>query len=123
MLTMSILALPCPFGNASGKLDVMVSALPAAKPYVFVLGELRQHLEGKRDRLSRDVFEALLDAGTMRFIVVARQVRLPPASRDSAVLRLEAGDGMDGSLQHDLRERTAEDDLNDLEFKVATHLD
>ena len=48
--------------------------------YVFVLEALRQRLEAERDRLSRRVFAELLDAGTMRFLVVTDDMefnRLP----------------------------------------------
>ena len=47
---------------------------------MYVLEELRRCLEGERDRLSRRVFEELLDAGKMRFLVVADDLefkRLP----------------------------------------------
>ena len=50
--------------------------------YVFVLDELRKHLESERDRLSRGVFEALLDAGKMRFIVVADELGFNRLSRE-----------------------------------------
>ena len=42
--------------------------------YVFVLDELRKHLVGERDRLTRGAFETLLDDGTMRFIVFTRDL-------------------------------------------------
>ena len=95
-----------------------------AGSYVFVLDELRKHLQGERDRLSRDVFEALLKAGTMRFIVVADELgfRLPREIQQPS--ESKQANRMDGSpFQRDLLERTAEDDLNDLELKVATYLD
>ena len=107
--------------------DALLEKYPreqVAGNYVFVLDELRKHLEGERDRLSRGVFKALLDAGTMRFIVVAdkfsfrlpREIQQPSDSKQA--------NRMDGSpFQRDLLERTAEDDLNELELKVATYLD
>ena len=93
--------------------------------YVFVLDELRKHLMRERDRLSREVFEALLREGTMRFIVVTddlrfnrlpREIRQPPESRQA-----NRTDG--GPYLRTLFDRTAEDDLNDLENRVATYLD
>ena len=93
--------------------------------YVFVLDELRKHLMRERDRLSRDVFEILLGEGTMRFIVVTddlhfnrlpHEIRQPPESKQA--------NRMDGSpYLHNLFDRTAEDDLNELENQVATYLD
>ena len=93
--------------------------------YVFVLDELRKQLLRERDRLSRDVFETLLRDGTMRFIVVTddlrfnrlpREIRQPPESKQA--------NRTDGSpFLHNLFDRTAEDDLNELENRVATYLD
>jgi len=96
-----------------------------AGSYVFVLDELRRHLEGERDRLSRGVFEELLRAGEMRFIVVTNDLgfnRLPRSTRQP--FGSKQANRMDGSpYQRSLFERTAEDDLNELEHKVATYLD
>ena len=96
-----------------------------AGSYVFVLDELRKCLEGERDRLAQGVFETLLDAGTMRFIVATddmgfnrlpRRIRQPSSSKQ--------GNRTDGTpYQRNLLDRPAEDDLNQLERKVATYLD
>ena len=93
--------------------------------YVFVLGELRKQLERERDRLSRRVFEALLDDGAMRFIVVADDLRCnrPPRKVRQAFSSKQASRTDGGPFLRDLFERTAEDHLNDLEHKVATYLD
>ena len=96
-----------------------------AGSYLFVLDELRKHLEVERDRLSRCVFEALLDSGAMRFIVVADELvfnRLPREIQQPSDSK--QANRMDGSpYRRDLLERTVEDDLNKLEHKVATYLD
>ncbi len=93
--------------------------------YVFVLDELRRHLQDECDRLSRGVFEALLDSGTMRFIVVADELgftRLPREIQQPSDSK--QANRTDGSpYQRNLFELTAEDDLNELEHKVATYLD
>ena len=93
--------------------------------YVFVLGELRKQLERERDRLSRGVFEALLDVGTMRFIVVADDLHYnrPPQTVRQPYSSKQANRTDGGQFQRDLFERTTEDDLNDLEHQVATYLD
>ena len=93
--------------------------------YLFVLEELRKHLEAERDRLSQQVFGELLDAGTMRFIVVTDDLefnRLPPQLESPNTER--QANREDGSqYQRGLFERTGESELNGLENKVATYLD
>ena len=92
--------------------------------YMFVLEELRKRLEAERDRLSRRVFAELLDAGTMRFLVVTDNLefnRLPRAIGTAIKKQANREDG--GQYLLNLFERTNEDDLNGLENKVATYLD
>ena len=92
--------------------------------YVYVLEELRKCLEGERDRLCRRVFEELLDAGTMRFLVVADELdfnRLPREIETARGRQANREDG--GQYLLNLFERTNEDELNGLENKVATYLD
>ena len=108
--------------------DALMEKYPreqVAGNYVFVLDELRKHLTRERDRLSRDVFETLLREGTMRFIVVTDDLRfnrLPHEIRQPAESR--QANRTDGSpYLHNLFDRTAEDDLNELENRVATYLD
>ena len=92
--------------------------------YVFVLEALRQRLEAERDRLSRRVFAELLDAGTMRFLVVTDDMefnRLPQTIDTAMGKQANREDG--GQYLLNLFERTNEDELNGLENKVATYLD
>lgn len=92
--------------------------------YVFILEELRKHLEIERDRLSKKVFEEALDAGTMRFIVVTDDLkfnRLPVTIETKNEKQANREDG--GQYLLNLFERTNEDELNGLENKVATYLD
>ncbi len=92
--------------------------------YVFVLEELRKCLEGERDRLSRRVFEELLDTGKMRFLVVTDDLefnRLPREIETTGGKQANREDG--GQYLLILFERTNEDELNGLENKVATYLD
>ena len=106
---------------------------------VFILEELRKRLEAERDRLSRQVFAGLLDAGTMRFIVVMDDLQPPHGTAGSAAekpainrlpQRIESpaterqANREDGSqYQLSLLERVGEGELNGLENKVATYLD
>ncbi len=95
-----------------------------AANYMFVLERLRQHLQKQRDNLSRRVFAELLDAGTLRFIVVADDLqfnRLPRKIETAKGKQANREDG--GQYLLNLFERTNEDELNGLENKVATYLD
>ena len=95
-----------------------------AANYVFILEELRKKLDAERDRLSRKVFEQLLDSGIMRFLVVTNDLkfnRLPQAISTVNAKQANREDG--GQYQLNLFDRTNEDELNGLENKVATYLD
>ena len=95
-----------------------------AANYLFILEALRRQLEKERDRLSRQVFSALLDAGTMRFLVVADDLRfnrLPQRIETPAARRANREDG--GQYERNLFDLTTEEELNGLENKVATYLD
>ena len=92
--------------------------------YLFILQELRKRLEAERDRLSRRVFGELLEAGAMRFIVVAEDLefnRLPREIEETKEKQANREDG--GQYLLNLFEKTGEDELNGLENKIATYLD
>lgn len=92
--------------------------------YLFVLQELRKRLEAERDRLSQRVFGELLEAGAMRFIVVAEDLefnRLPREIEETKEKQANREDG--GQYLLNLFEKTGEDELNGLENKIATYLD
>ena len=81
--------------------------------FVFVLEELRKRLEKERDRLSQCVFKKLLSAGTMRFLVVTKDLkfnRLPQTIETVEVRQANREDG--GQYQLNLFDRTNEDELN-----------
>ena len=110
--------------QAFGLLRKKHSARTVAENYSYVLGVIRQRLEIERDRLSRRVFEDLLEAGTIRFLVVAEDLdftRLPRSVKTVEAKRANREDGAQYELN--LMERTNEDELNGLENKVATYLD
>ena len=91
--------------------------------YVFILEELRKRLEAERDRLSKRVFEEMLAAGTMRFLVVMDDLalnRLPRTIDTTMGKQANREDG--GQYLLNLFDRTNEDELNGLENKVATYL-
>lgn len=93
--------------------------------FVFVLEEIRKHLEHERDRLAQRVFAELLEAGTMRFMVVMDELglnRLPrKITGKPGQKKANREDG--GQFTLSLFEFMPEDDLNGLENKVATYLD
>ena len=123
-------AMPNPWRGAEAArrvFDALLRKHPRGKVagnYLFVLEELRRQLEKERDRLSRQVFSKLLDAGTMRFIVVADDLtfnRLPQRIETSGARQANREDG--GQYERNLFDLITEDELNGLENKVATYLD
>ncbi|MCY3678146.1 MAG: restriction endonuclease subunit R, partial [Gemmatimonadetes bacterium] len=95
-----------------------------AANHVFVLEELRRHIEKERDRLSQDVFRALLESGRMRFLVVAEDLKFNRLPEQIEVPKAKQANREDGSpYQRNLFDKTTEDDLNQFENKVATYLD
>ncbi|MDE2872851.1 MAG: DEAD/DEAH box helicase family protein [Gemmatimonadota bacterium] len=95
-----------------------------AANHVFVLEALRRRIERERDRLSQEVFRALLESGEMRFLVVAEDLefnRLPEEIEVPPATRANREDG--APYQRNLFDVTTEDDLNQFENKVATYLD
>ena len=124
-------AMPNPWRGAEAAQTVF-EALLARHPreqvhanYMFVLEELRKRLESERDRLSKQVFAELLDAGTARFIVVADDLQCNrlPAQIEAPATERQANREDGAQYQLNLFDRTGEGDLNGLENKVATYLD
>ncbi|MDE0357211.1 MAG: DEAD/DEAH box helicase family protein [Gammaproteobacteria bacterium] len=95
-----------------------------AANHVFVLEELRRHIEKERDRLSQEVFRDLLGSGRMRFLVVAEDLTFNRLPEKIEVPKAKQANREDGSpYQRNLFDITTEDDLNQFENKVATYLD
>ncbi len=92
--------------------------------YVFIVEQLRHLLEKERDRLSKMIFYSLLETDTIRFLVVTEDIglnRLPEEMDDPSGKRANREDG--APYQMRLFEVIPENDLNQLETKVATYLD
>ena len=95
-----------------------------AANHVFVLEELRRRIERERDRLSQEVFRALLESGEMRFLVVAEDLEFNRLPEEIQVPQAKRANREDGApYQRNLFDVTTEDDLNQFENKVATYLD
>ena len=95
-----------------------------AANYLFILEELRKHLEAERDRLCQGVFRQLLESGEMRFIVVAEDLgfnKLPTKIETPLARQANREDGT--PYQASLLQQINETELNSLENKVATCLD
>ena len=124
-------AMPNPWRGAEAARRVFGALLKkypreqVAANFMFVLGRLRERLQAERDRLSRQVFEELLDEGTLRFLVVADDLQCNrlPRKVEAAQSGKQANREDGGQYLLNLFERTHEDDLNGLENKVATYLD
>ena len=124
-------AMPNPWRGAEAA-QAVFKALLARHPreqvqgnYLFVLEELRKRLEAERDRLSKQVFAELLDAGAVRFIVVTEDLQCNrlPAQIESPATERQANREDGAQYRLNLFDRTGEGDLNGLENKVATYLD
>ena len=95
-----------------------------AANYLFILEELRKHLDTERDRLCQGVFRKLLESGVMRFIVIAEDMgfnKLPTKIETAMTRRANREDGT--PYQASLFDQINETELNGLENKVATCLD
>ena len=96
-----------------------------ADNFVYILEELRKQLELERDLRAKDVFGGLLETGIMRFMVVTDDLgfnRLPKIQRSrSGQKKATRVDG--NQFLMSLFDFVAEDDMNELENKVATYLD
>jgi len=99
--------------------------------YVFVLSELRKKLEEERDRLAEQVFRQLLEADTMRFMVVAEDLGLEypgHPNRLPSKLKKHAGvpkaNRLDGDqFMFSLFDYMPDEGFNQYEKSVATYLD
>lgn len=92
--------------------------------YVFILDEMHRHLLAERDRLARRVFHEMLEAGTMRFMVVTDDFahRLPQ-KLTIPMLEQRANSELGKPYQLSLFEDMPAAAFNELEQAVATFLE
>jgi type III restriction enzyme len=96
-----------------------------ANNLVFILEELRKRLEAERDRLAEAAFNQMLEADSMHFMVVARDLgtnRLP--KKLEMAKSVPNATRLDGSqFEMNLFDAVPADSLNSLEREVASFLD
>ena len=96
-----------------------------ANNLVFILEELRKRLETERDRLAEAAFNQMLEADSMHFMVVARDLgtnRLP--KKLEVAKSVPKATRLDGSqFEMNLFDPVPADSLNSLEREVASFLD
>ncbi len=92
--------------------------------FVFIIDELRNKLIIERDRLAQAVFEELIAQGQLRFMVIGKELgfKFPKKIEVSGESKtLTKSDGQ--PMQHSLFEYVPEENLNELERKVAWYLE
>jgi type III restriction enzyme len=95
-----------------------------ANNFVFLIEQLRKQIDTERERLSEDVFKAMLAADELRFLVIGnnfdwtfpKTIEFRPAVR-----RLNCSDG--GQIELSLHEAVPEDEFNETEKEVAWYLE
>lgn len=97
--------------------------------FVFIVEELHKRIEAEKDRLAERTFRELLERGTMRFMVVMRDLsefgihtRLPDKKTivegERKATRLDGNQYMLSLFDHE-----PEKAMNELEIEVASYLD
>lgn len=95
-----------------------------AANFVYLIQELRKHLEAEKDRLAESVFRAMLDKGGLRFLIIGNGVdwNFPGSIAVKPTdVTLNKRDGR--PLQLSLFEFVPEDDFNETEKAVAWYLE
>lgn len=95
-----------------------------ADNFVFIIQELRKHLEQEKNRLAEAIFHAMLKEDQLRFLIIGKdlsfrfpsQIRVKPTSRT-----LTKQDG--SQLELSLFEFVPEEELNETEKAVAWYLE
>ncbi|MCD6568289.1 MAG: DEAD/DEAH box helicase family protein [Dehalococcoidia bacterium] len=91
---------------------------------VFILEELRKHVEREKDRLAEEVFRKLVNDGDLRFLLLKsiKEARLPNHIIVNKLSRtLNCSDGQ--PLQKNLFDFVPEEDFNSMEQSVAWYLE
>jgi type III restriction enzyme len=91
--------------------------------FVFIIEELRKLLAAEKDRLAEAVFRSLIDDDILHFLVIANKIgyKLPKKKHIRSARRLTKQSG--DQLERSLFDYVPEEDLNEMETRVAWYLD
>jgi len=91
--------------------------------FVFIIEELRKLLAAEKDRLAELVFRSLIDEDILHFLVIANKIgyRLPKKKPVRSARKLTKKNGE--QLERSLFDYVPEEDLNEMETRVAWYLD
>lgn len=92
--------------------------------FVFIIEEMRKHLQMEKDRLSRDVFMKMLKEEKLRFLIIGDNVGYKFSKKinvKSSSQKLNKNSGE--SLQQSLFDFVPSEDFNEEEKKVAWYLE
>ncbi|MEN6427416.1 MAG: DEAD/DEAH box helicase family protein [Phycisphaerales bacterium] len=90
--------------------------------FVFIIEELRKHLQKERDRLSEKVFREMLSSDALRFLVIANQLGWKLRTKKDKARSPWLAKQSNAPLERSLFDPVP-DDLNDMERSVAWYLD
>ncbi len=109
--------------NVFGKLLERYDKNLVLNNFVFVVEEMRKHLQKEKDRLAEEVFRNLVKKDTLRFMVITNQLgfsfKKSKMIQTSRILTKKNGQPLERSL-FDL---VPEEDFNELEKPVAWYLE
>jgi type III restriction enzyme len=92
--------------------------------FVFVVEEMRKHLQKEKDRLAEEVFSQLIKKDVLRFMVITNQLGFSLFKKSKIVQtskRLTKKNGQ--PLERSLFDPVPEEDFNELEKPVAWYLE
>jgi type III restriction enzyme len=95
-----------------------------ANNFVFLIEELRKHLEAEKDRLAEGIFRSMLEKDALRFLIIGNNFDWTLPTSISVRPTAKTLTRKDGSpLQLNLFEFVPEEDFNETERAVAWYLE
>lgn len=95
-----------------------------ANNFVFIVEEIKKHLISEKDNLSKKIFDGLMQAGEIRFLIIGNDIgyKFPKKiSVKSSSITLSKSDGQ--PLQMSLFDFVPLEDFNEIEKSVALYLE
>ena len=106
-------------------LDTLRSKFPekiVINNFVFIIEEIRKHLENEKNRLAEQVFRNMISEDQMHFLVIANKLGYKiPKRRKVHLPKLNKSTG--DQLERSLFDPVPEEDFNETEKQVAWYLD